>query len=245
MINIFLWSLIIYSVFFSLRLYLKHSFCKWPHQEKRKPLFATGNLLVYYVSVIFVFLVAISEGDIEAKRLAISQDYSLPWCFFLGFIANCVWQVIYKYSFDHLPLFNSTISNYRTFRSIVAKSRLQKMAIISLIVLFNPLHEELLYRGFLVYNLSCALNGVSLPIAIGYLVFVSLHLYQGISSVLPQSLNYALFIGLLFSPMGLIGAIGFHLGGDLFPFMSMKATIREYRAMYKKRNVAAVLSKEP
>lgn len=50
---------------------------------------------------------------------------------------------------------------------------------------------------------------------VGWLLCVAVHLYQGTRRILPVTIFYAVATSLLFSPVGLLGAIGFHSGCNL------------------------------
>jgi membrane protease YdiL (CAAX protease family) len=114
------------------------------------------------------------------------------------------------------------------------RSRIGKYIVAMMVVLFNPIFEETLFRGFLVHNLAIVIENIYLPILVGYIVFISLHLYQGISTIKPQTINYLFFVGFLFSPLGLIGAIGFHFAGDLLPILSLNDVIKNYKLIYRR-----------
>jgi membrane protease YdiL (CAAX protease family) len=102
------------------------------------------------------------------------------------------------------------------------------------VILFNPIYEETLFRGFLVHNLGIQVGNIYIPILVGYSVFIALHLYQGVPVIFQHTINYIFFMGFLFSPFGLIGAMGFHFGGDLFPFLRMNDVIKDYKLKYRK-----------
>ena len=71
--------------------------------------------------------------------------------------------------------------------------------------------EEIAYRGFFVFYLSQLIPGVFVAVLTGWLLCVLVHLYQGNSRILPVTVFYAFATCLIFSPIGLFGAIGFHI----------------------------------
>jgi membrane protease YdiL (CAAX protease family) len=110
----------------------------------------------------------------------------------------------------------------------------QKMAMILAACLINPVTEELIYRGILVHQLSIAVSNYELPILVGLLVSLGNHAYQGRRSVLLHATFYFVAVGLLFSPAGLMGAIGMHYAGDFVPFASISRGLKSYRARHSK-----------
>jgi hypothetical protein len=56
---------------------------------------------------------------------------------------------------------------------------------------------------------------------------------------------YSAAVGLLFSPLGLVGAIGFHFGADLLPVIQYRAQLRAYRAARRARRSNSGLQQTP
>jgi hypothetical protein len=97
-------------------------------------------------------------------------------------------------------------------------------------LLFVPFVEEIAHRGILVI-LYAREMGHPLPgIALGLLVAVAGHAYQGRTQI-PFHLAFAgTAIALAFSPLGLWGAIGLHVAGDLVPMLRFPRVFAELRA---------------
>ena len=111
--------------------------------------------------------------------------------------------------------------------------RSRQYATIGICVL-NPFTEELLFRGILVNQFSLIVGSVYLPIAVGLLVNIVNHLYQGPRALITHIPFYFITTGLLFSPLGLIACFGFHFAGDVVPIASMRSNLTWYREHFRK-----------
>lgn len=100
--------------------------------------------------------------------------------------------------------------------------------------LLNPVTEELMFRGILVYQFALAIESHTLPIALGLAVTMGNHAYQGWGAMTTHVPFYFIVLGLIYSPLGLAGAIGFHVAGDILPFVWMKTNLRHYQNLYRK-----------
>lgn len=122
----------------------------------------------------------------------------------------------------------------RSMAAIVPRGREQKtMAWIALCV-FNPVIEELLFRGVLVYQTAIVLGSPWLPIAAGLLANISNHWYQGARSMRLHIPFYVIAVALLFSPLGLAGAIGFHVAGDVIPMWRFRRNLQQFRERHRR-----------
>jgi len=77
-----------------------------------------------------------------------------------------------------------------------------------------PIHEELVYRGFLVYMLANLTQLPWLAILFGLVLCLIVHLYQGWWAIPAHILFYATFVALLFSPAGLLAGISMHVANN-------------------------------
>ncbi len=102
-----------------------------------------------------------------------------------------------------------------TLRMHLPRGTLAQLASGFKCVYSSPLFEELIYRGFFVFYLSHVTSSVLLAVFVGWMLCVVLHLYQGTRRILPVTIFYCVATGLLFSPAGLLSAIGFHSGCNL------------------------------
>jgi membrane protease YdiL (CAAX protease family) len=225
--------IILLSIYSALIKYKKYEFADWPHKEKRPEKIKFYNFIINYILVIAIFIAMfyLDKGSIYEIGIKLEIDPFI--CFLTGFSLNISFQLLHGKIFHKFAIFKSTIHNYRTYRSILPRKNRDKKILIISLVLLNPIYEEFLFRGILVYKLGLLIDNFYITIILGYIVFITLHLYQGISVIFTHTLHYILFILILFSPLGLIGVIGFHFGSDLFPFLTIRQTINEYVKKYR------------
>jgi membrane protease YdiL (CAAX protease family) len=100
--------------------------------------------------------------------------------------------------------------------------------------LSNPITEELLFRGIVVHQLSIVCESIGIALSVGLLVHMANHAYQGSHAFTTHIPFYAISCGLLFSPAGLWGAIGFHMAGDCVPFVLLKTAVLQYRRRHRR-----------
>jgi len=239
-ISLYFWLIIFISIYSALIKYKKHEFADWPHHEKRPKEIKISNFIIIYIIVLVMFTVMFYDEKNSIHEIGIKFEINPFICFFTGFFINSLWQLLHRIILHKFPIIESTVHNYRAYRSILPRKTKDKSILIISIILLNPIYEEFLFRGILVYKLGLSIENFYITIIIGYLVFITLHLYQGISVILEHTLHYIFFIVLLFSPLGLIGTIGFHFGSDLFPFVMIKQVIKDYVTKY--RNSRKILS---
>jgi hypothetical protein len=98
--------------------------------------------------------------------------------------------------------------------------------------------EELLFRGVLVYQTSLVLGSAWLPIAAGLAATIGNHWYQGRQAMLFHIPFFAIVVALLFSPLGLAGAIGFHVAGDVLPMFWFRQQLRQFRERHRRVRIA-------
>lgn len=127
---------------------------------------------------------------------------------------------------------------YRVMVRLIPRQKLAKVLLLIGACVFNPITEELMFRGILVHQLGLFLNNNWLAIALGLFVNIGNHVYQGRLQITTHTIFYLIVVALLYSPFGLIGAIGFHFAGDIYPFMLVKKSAIEYRN--RRRNKRAV-----
>jgi len=107
-----------------------------------------------------------------------------------------------------------------------------------LFVIFNPFTEELVMRGILIHQWSLLLGSPVIPIVVGLVLNSLLHWYQGWRMQPWHALYFALAVGLLYSPWGLIAAITAHVFGDLAPVISLRRQLRRARAERRQARAA-------
>lgn len=121
----------------------------------------------------------------------------------------------------------------RTMAGIWPRPRRHKVAAWIAFCVFNPVIEELLFRGVLVYQSALAMNSIWAPLLVGFAVSIGNHWYQGRRMMALHIPFYWVAAGLLFSPLGLGGAIGFHIAGDVVPVSMMARQLRDFRQRHR------------
>jgi membrane protease YdiL (CAAX protease family) len=115
----------------------------------------------------------------------------------------------------------------------------QRTVSVGILVLANPVTEELVFRGLLVHQFHVLGAPLWLAIAIGAVVSLINHAYQGRALALFHLAFYGCVVALLYSPVGLVGAIGMHFGADLWPLTGFGRNLRTYRAMRRRARRAS------
>ncbi len=82
------------------------------------------------------------------------------------------------------------------------------------LLMVNPFVEEIVSRGLLVYALGHTLGTPWPGIALGLVFCIVLHLYQGRTAIGFHIGFYLVTVALLYSPLGLLGAIACHFLAD-------------------------------
>ena len=121
----------------------------------------------------------------------------------------------------------------RIMAGIWPRPRRQKVAVWIAFCVLNPVIEELLFRGVLVYQMALAINSIWAPLLVGFVVSIGNHWYQGRRMMALHIPFYWIAVGLLFSPLGLAGAIGFHFAGDIVPMSLTRRQLRQFRARHR------------
>lgn len=112
---------------------------------------------------------------------------------------------------------------FNSIRNLWPSSARDKCHFWVAICLLNPIAEEIIYRGFLIFALGVLLDNFLLAGVIGISLGIAAHIYQGTFN-LPFHLGFALLAcGLMFSPLGLVASIGFHFAGDIIPVSSIRS----------------------
>lgn len=126
-------------------------------------------------------------------------------------------------------------ANVEAIRSFWPRERGQKTLAVVAICVFNPVTEEFIYRGVLVYMVGSMIGSFVATVSVGFLLNLLTHLYQGRVPMISQMLFYALAVSLLFSPLGLAGAVGLHVVGDLVPMVYFPRQIRPWADRRRRR----------
>jgi membrane protease YdiL (CAAX protease family) len=113
------------------------------------------------------------------------------------------------------------VAAFNGLRQVYPRSSLQKGAFTVAVVLLNPITEEWLYRGVAVVWLANQTHPLP-AVCFGLAVSLSVHAYQGLFLAPFQFAFHAIACALVFSPLGLLGAMGFHFLGDAYPMYRLR-----------------------
>ena len=197
--------------------------------------------LVHQVNMILALAFAYYRGGWNWKSVGGGSSWLLPIAVSLGFCLYVAGLWIEHVIYTRLNI-SETISDaaFAAMRNLWPRHRREKyLAVLSVCVL-NPATEELVYRGVLVYSLATFLGSVSIAIAVGFVLCLGAHAYQGIQLVIGHAVMFALATALLFSPLGLGGAIGLHVASDLLPVLYLRRAMLKWRMrqVAKRKNAA-------
>jgi membrane protease YdiL (CAAX protease family) len=149
-------------------------------------------------------------------------EFSVVFSFLLGIVCYAAFVGAYNL-FLHVFRVRKQqlVASYIAHRTIWPRA-VDKRRKLYTALLLNPVTEELLYRGFLVFYLGHLFDSVLLFSILGIAVCMAIHLYQGVR-MLPFHAGFCLVsILILFSPLGIVGCIGMHFAGDFFPLTQIK-----------------------
>lgn len=140
------------------------------------------------------------------------------WCFCVGVAVAVPFKFGLGKLYRRLPKQNRKLSDRLgaalLFESVPRGSRTRFLDNLET-ALISPVIEELVYRGFFVFLLSQLIGSVIAGILIGLVVWILLHLYLGPRTIPSIVAFYVVSVMLLFSPLGLVGAIGFHVACNI------------------------------
>ena len=125
---------------------------------------------------------------------------------------------------------------------LMPRQKLQKILFMIAVCILNPITEELIFRGVLVHQLSMYINNYYLAILLGLFVSVGNHIYQGRLHIITHIIFYIFTVTLLYSDVRLLGSIGFHLVGDIYPFMWLKYQVNNYKKRRREEHRAKYVS---
>ncbi|MFW9264702.1 CPBP family intramembrane glutamic endopeptidase [Nostoc sp. CALU 546] len=125
---------------------------------------------------------------------------------------------------------------------LIPRQKLQRILFLIAVCILNPITEELIFRGVLVHQLGIYINNYYLAIILGLFVTVGNHIYQGRLHIITHIIFYIFTVTLLYSDVGLVGSIGFHLAGDIYPFMRLKYEANNYKKRRREKRRAKYVS---
>jgi membrane protease YdiL (CAAX protease family) len=196
---------------------------------------STGtSLLIWQLCLVGVVLWGFRHGGWDAASVGITPMHPIE-AFAIGFFVYYLFILALQFILTQMG--KLTVVRARNLASLAyiwPRSRRQKLYAFVAVCFLNPFTEELLFRGILVHQFHQLIGSLYLPLAVGLLVNLGNHLYQGPQAVFTHVPFYFLTVALLYSPAGLVGCFGFHFAGDWFPVVGMKKGLTLYRADYRK-----------
>jgi membrane protease YdiL (CAAX protease family) len=200
----------------------------------RRPSAKTGSRCLRYQLVMVLALWVLYPESWTFSTVGVVGDFPIA-DFFVGVFAYGVLILLLHLIFRMGGVHDSQADNSMiNMAAIWPREPRQKVAMWIGVCLLNPVTEELMFRGILVYQLSEAIGNTELPLLLGFFVTLANHAYQGPRSVFLHALYYVFAVGLLFSPMGIMGAIGMHFAGDIVPVSMMKRNLKSYRERHRR-----------
>lgn len=211
-----------------------------PHEavrpRLRRPANATGGALLRWQVVLAAWLALVAYPNAwtwETVGLKGPGPTSIGLC--VGILVYALFTALltfYLQASGGLEKFAD--DSTRTMAGIWPRPPRQKVAAWIAFCVFNPVIEELLFRGVLVYQSALALNSIWAPLLVGFFVSIGNHWYQGRRMMALHIPFYWIAVGLLFSPLGLGGAIGFHVAGDVVPVSMMGRQLQQFRERHRR-----------
>lgn len=200
----------------------------------RRPPAKTGSRCLRFQLVMVLALWVLYQSSWTFSTVGFRQEFPIA-DFFFGVFAYGVLLLLLHLIFRMGGVHDSQADNTMiNMAALWPREPRQKLAMWIGVCILNPITEELLFRGILVYQLGEAIGNTELAVLLGFFVTLANHAYQGLRSVLLHSLYYVFAIGLLFSPMGMMGAIGMHFAGDIVPVSLMKRNLKSYRERHRR-----------
>jgi membrane protease YdiL (CAAX protease family) len=200
----------------------------------RRPPAKTGSRCLRFQLVISLILLVLYQSSWTLMTVGFRQEFPVI-AFACGVAAYGVLILFLHLLFCMGGVHDSQADNTMiNMAALWPREPRQKLAMWIGVCILNPITEELLFRGILVYQLGLAIGDFRLPLCLGFIVTLANHTYQGPRSTLLHTLYYVFAIGLLFSPMGMMGVIGMHFAGDIVPVALMKRNLRSYRERHRR-----------
>jgi hypothetical protein len=193
-----------------------------------------SRFLRHQLLLVLALFVYFDERSWTAESVGIKQD-NPPIQFLYGTAAYAALVAILIAVYKVARTLNAQADNNMvTMAYLWPRKPRQKLMMAIAMCGLNPVTEEILFRGILVYQFSYALGSYELPLLLGLLVSLANHAYQGLRATFTHALWYAVVVGLLFSEAGLIGAIVMHVWGDVMPVYWLRGHLWHYRNRHRR-----------
>lgn len=201
----------------------------------RRARMSTGIQLLRMQLLFIVMLVVFSHHDgWSAKSVGFDSELPAINSLLIGVGLYLVFVVLMSVALKVTGHYERVLdNNLQVLAYLWPRSRRQRLAFVLAACVLNPVVEELLFRGILVHQFDVAIGSPTVPLIVGLAASLGNHAYQGWRAITTHLPFYLIAVALLYSPTGLVGAIGFHFAGDVVPFLAMKRNLRHYRDRYR------------
>lgn len=199
---------------------------------------SVARFALFQAVVVLTLYASYRAGDWTLEGAGVSERVSPLVAFVTGVGEFGLFTLLVQWTFAFVGSpFAYLQAATRANALFAPRGRVRRLSMTAIATLINPVTEELLFRGLLVHQFVVVGAPVWMALSVGALVNATNHAYQGRLAVVFHLTFYAAVVGLLFSPVGLCGAIGFHFAGDVLPVIQYRAQLRAYRAARRARLV--------
>ncbi|MEH2083262.1 MAG: CPBP family intramembrane glutamic endopeptidase [Nostoc sp.] len=209
--------------------------------ERPKPGFGF-YILWNQISLISFFCITYIIGW-DAPSVGLKFEIFPVFSLIIGLSGYCIFVLLLSKVFNLLKI-SQIVENdaYLVSIRLMPRQKLQKILFMFAVCILNPITEELIFLGVLVHQLSIHTNNYYLAIFLGLFVSLGNHIYQGKLHIITHLVFYIFTVTLLYSDVGLLGSIGFHLAGDIYPFMWLKYQVNNYKKRRREERRAKYIS---
>jgi membrane protease YdiL (CAAX protease family) len=201
-----------------------------PRPDRAAMLASLQIQLLYGGAVFGSFLL----DGLTLEQVGFSTSMPMPQALAMGIFSYLVLIAFWRFSLAGEDDW-SLESGFEFIRSMTPRDKYAKAVSFVAFCVLNPVVEEVVYRGALVYCLGEYLNSYRTAVLISVSLTLLTHLYQGLASLRFHLAFAAMTIVLLFSPAGLVGAIGAHFAGDIVPGIFYRSDIRKWKERRRQR----------
>lgn len=160
------------------RLIKKQSYEKGLKIERPKPSLGFSMLITQVSLVCFLLLTYIDGWNFASVGLKF-EIFPLA-SLIVGIICYALFVFRLNRTLKALKVIEAVEDeSYRVMARLTPRQKLPKILFLIGVCLLNPITEELMFRGILVHQLGIFINNHWLAIALGLLVNVGNHIYQG------------------------------------------------------------------
>jgi membrane protease YdiL (CAAX protease family) len=198
---------------------------------------SAGSTLLFTQLVLVWWLVyAHDQGHWTSESIGISSRPGVEWSFIPGFFIYCVFLAVFNRIARAAGVADRVDdAGVVGLARVIPRRKGQRVASLLGTVILNPFTEEVLFRGLLVHQLARVIESVPIALLVGLAANLACHVYQGRWALLCHGGFFGVVCGVLYSPLGLWGAIGCHFAGDLIPFVSARRELKAYRERHRRR----------